>query len=208
MWKKRSCLLSLGGWCGLFGHTDTHTRTLLSSLSQISTHFHPSTPHCAPPLGHIMSWPCDKEPGSSGGGGGGVGADCQTGRAGFSWSLPLSALSVSFSVLIAAADLSFPRGLCERREMWCCYSGASYGGVCLRWPCCISLRTHTPPPPSILPEQRDSRRQARCNRSLRYAGQTLPPLPRASSAPETEWRGHRDQLYIRGSSSARQITTH
>lgn len=64
-----------------------------------------------------MSWPCDKEPGSSGGGGGGVGADCQTGRAGFSWSLPLSALSVSFSVLIAAADLSFPRGLCERREM-------------------------------------------------------------------------------------------
>lgn len=45
------------------------------------------------------------------------GADRQTGQAGFSWSLPLSPLSVSFGVLIAAADLSFPRGFCERTEM-------------------------------------------------------------------------------------------
>lgn len=92
----------------------THTHTL---LSQISIHFHPSTPHCVLPQGQIMSWACDKEPGSSRRGEGGVGADCQTGRAGFSRSLPLSAPSVSFSVLAAAADLSVPRGLCERREM-------------------------------------------------------------------------------------------
>lgn len=36
--------------------------------------------------------------------------------------------SVSVGVLTAAADLSFPRGLCERTEMWCCYSDASYSG--------------------------------------------------------------------------------
>lgn len=74
------------------------------------------------------------------------GADCQTGRAGFSRSLLLSALSVSVSVLTAAVGLSFPRGLRERREMWCCYSGARYGGVCLQWPCCMHV--HPPPPTS------------------------------------------------------------
>lgn len=140
MWKERSCLLSQRGWSGLLGHTHTF-------LSQISIHFHLSTPHCVLPQGHIMTWACDKEPGSSRRGEGGVGADCQAGRAGFSWSLPLSALSVSFSVLAAAADLSVPRGLCERREMWCCYSDASYGGVCLQWPRCIppfyNPSTHT-----------------------------------------------------------------
>lgn len=67
------------------------------------------------------------------------GADRQTGQAGFSWSLPLSPLSVSLSVLIAAADLSFPRGFCERTEMWCCYSLTSCGEVCLWRPCSILL---------------------------------------------------------------------
>ncbi len=69
MWKKRSCLLSLGGDLDyLVTHTQTHT-SLFSLKSQISTHFHPSSSHCAPPLGHIMSRACDKEPGNSGGGG-------------------------------------------------------------------------------------------------------------------------------------------
>ncbi len=69
--------------------------------------------------------------------------------------------------------------------MWCCYSDTSYGGVCLWWPCYISLLwtplpsalRPPPPPPPILPEQGDSRRQARCNCILRYAGRTLRHFP-------------------------------
>lgn len=113
-----------------------------------------------------------------------------------------SVCSVSFSVLIAAADLSFPRGLCERTEMWCCYSDTSRGGVCLGRPRCVSLPwPPTTPPPPIFPEHGDFRRQARCNCSLRYAGRTLWPLPRTSPAPEIEWHGSQNQLYLRESSS-------
>lgn len=135
------------------------------------------------PKGHIISQACNKESGST------------------------SVCSVSFSVLIAAADLSFPRGLCERTEMWCCYSDTSRGGVCLGRPRCVSLLwPPTTPPPPIFPEHRDFRRQARCNCSLRYAGRMLWPLPRTSPAPEIEWHGSQNPLYLRESSSECSIT--
>lgn len=98
---------------------DTHTHFFL--LSQISTHFHTSTSHDAPPQGHIMSRACDKSHIAVVGGGGGEGE--QTVRlagpasAGVFVCLCCLCLTVSFSVLTAAADLSFPRGLCERTEM-------------------------------------------------------------------------------------------
>lgn len=54
-------------------------------------------------------------------------------------------------------------------EMRLCRSGAcgSLSAAVSRAP-----PPHSPPPAS--PERRDWRRQARCNRSLRYAGQPLP----------------------------------
>lgn len=57
---------------------DTHTD--FSLLSQITSDFPPSTSHCAPPQGNIMSRACDKEPHSSSGGGSGGGGWEQTVR--------------------------------------------------------------------------------------------------------------------------------
>lgn len=59
--KEEVLSVIFSGGSGFFGHI----HTLFSSLSQIFTHFHPSTSPHAPPLGHIMSQGCDKEPGSS-----------------------------------------------------------------------------------------------------------------------------------------------
>lgn len=74
------------------------------------------------PGGQIMSQTCDK-------------VNCNSGRAGFSRSLPLS-----LCALIAAADLSFPRGLRERTEMWCCCTDTSHGSQS------AAVMLYSPPP--------------------------------------------------------------
>lgn len=51
-------------------------------------------------------------------------ADCETGGRPQSESSP-----VSVGALTASADLSFPRGLCERAEMWCYYTDTSHSRV-------------------------------------------------------------------------------
>lgn len=92
-------------------------------------------------------------------------------------------------------------GLCLRTEMWCYYSDTSRGGwsLCvLRQAPCISLLWPSPPPHSIFfllsfIETRDYRRQPQCNCSLRYAGRTRRPFPRASPA-KTEWHWHQSRL--------------
>lgn len=107
MWERiSSSFLSQGGDLDCLV---THSHTSL--FSQVSTHLHPSTFHCALPEGLIVSYGLLL--------GGGV-RECQTGWAGFCWSRPLCPLSASVGALTAAANLSlFPRGLCERTEMWC-----------------------------------------------------------------------------------------
>lgn len=193
-------LLSLGGTL------DCLLRQRQTFLSPTSTHFLPSASQCEPPEGHIMSRACDKEPGSGGGGWRGRPSDWP-GR------LQLESSSVSpFCLFLCTYGGCRP--VLSQRVLWKGRNVMLLLRYTLWWSLSVVARLYllsmkptlpqTPQSPSVFPEQKDYRRQARCNCSLRYAGWMLWPLPRASSAPETEWRGHQNRLlYLREGSSKR-----
>lgn len=138
---------------------------------------HPTHPPLTA-LGRIRSRPMKRNGAALWGGG----ADCQTSRPSDRAfpCLPRLSLSVCLQRLLACPWFP-PRGVSDRNAILLLRrtSESVCGDRVLRAP------SHSPPPAS--PEHIDSRRQARCNHSIRYAGQ---PLPRTLPAPQR--RSHWD----------------
>lgn len=182
LWHVDEVLLSLisRSWSGLYGdklvltHKNTQTHSFQDSLRAIS-------------------WAMQFV--ESAGGGGVTVRPAGQAPAGVVLCVPVWVFQCTYT---GCQPVFFPRGLCERTETWCCFLNTTCGGVCMRCPCCIFNLWAPPPPTHPTPPPRDYRRQARCNCSLRYAGWTSLWLPRASHAPDIEWCGHQEQLYLGG----------
>lgn len=213
MWKKKSCLsLIFGRWSGLCCEegwrgdfeAEGHTYTLLSTLKSppISLHL-PLNVHRL----KALSWvePVIKSRISAVGGGSRPSDLLGQLQLESSYVSLCLCLTVSFSVLTAAADLSFPRGALwkERNVMLLLRHKSWWSLSALWWPCCSPppTHTHTPihtpntthPPSSSsyfawAEETPGARRGVTAVSGM--LGGCCKPLPRASPAPETEWRRH------------------